>query len=505
MEKVLQSVKGYLILVVCLVIYMPIQAEGVEKKMETIQLTAVGDIMMHQKQIDGGYDKSTGEYSFDYMFSAIKPYIENADIAVGNLETTLAGKAKKYTGYPQFNAPEQLAWALKNTGFDVLTLANNHSLDRRFYGVQHTIEVLEQAGIQHTGTARTQEEQDKVLMIDVKGIKIAFMAYTYGTNGIPMDKGKNYSVNLLDKNKIARDIEEAKKQGADLLCVSMHFGEEYKQVPNATQKEWVKFLTDRGVDIVLGSHPHVLQPMGFEGDSFVIYSLGNFVSAQTTRPRNSSIILHIMITKDFETGETTIDSVDYIPIWTDLSKVSGKDHCMVLPVEKAISIYEHKIDSYMTSKDYAKLKESLADTTRMYKRPHPENRTYKVLGEDLILQTIKDEGHLLVEVRKLMDRLGKNMRWDEENLQFLLQGEETMRLRVGVKHVVTGEKIVKLAKAPVMIDGKTFVPIRSVVELLGYSITYDPTTEAVGVEQVMPTKKEIIKNQEMYIALEMIK
>lgn len=184
----------------CAGILMLVQTWGIRAAengapIQTIKLVAVGDIMMHKEEIEGGKVPGTNTYNFDYMFKHIKPYIENADLAIGNLETPLAGKERGYTGYPAFNAPEQLAIALKNTGFDVLTTANNHSLDRHYQGVAHTLKVLDEVGLAHTGTARTKEEQDKVLIQEVKGIKIAFMAYTYGTNGIRPDKDKEYCVN----------------------------------------------------------------------------------------------------------------------------------------------------------------------------------------------------------------------------------------------------------------------------------------------------------------------
>lgn len=471
-----------------LAIGITIKANQYEKKIETIRLTAVGDIMMHKEQIEAGYNQSTGSYNYDYMFSAVKPYIESADIAVGNLETTLAGKDKGYTGYPMFNAPEQLAFALKNTGFDVLTLANNHSLDRRFYGVEHTIKVVEQAGLSHTGTARTKAEQDKVLIKDVKGIKIAFMAYTYGTNGVAMDKGKEYSVNLLNKDKMKRDIGEAKKLGADVICVSLHFGEEYKQVPSASQKEWVKFLTDQGVDIVLGSHPHVLQPMGFEGDNFVIYSLGNFVSAQRTQPRDSSILLNITMTKNFETGETTIDSADYIPIWTDLSRVNGKHHFRVLPVETAINNYDNKNDAYLTSRDYQKLKQSLKGTTSMYKRPEIQNKFFDILGQKVALQTIEIDGHQLVEARALMNQLNCGLVWEEASSQIRIGGGEELLLTLGGSYATRGQEVMKLSKAPQRVKGRVFVPMRSVVEAMGYTISYDTATQSVAIHLEVAAK-----------------
>ena len=220
---------------------------------QTIQLTTVGDIMMHEPQISSGYDVKTKNYNYEYMYQEVAPYLKEGDLTIGNLELTLAGEAKKYTGYPQFNAPDAVADALKAAGFDVLTTANNHSLDRRFEGVKRTIDVLDERGLLHTGTYRTQEESKEILIQEVKGTKIAFLAYTYGTNGIKVDKGKEYSVNYINKDKIVKDIKEARLQEAEVICASVHFGVEYMRTPNQAQKDLVDLLVDNGVDIILGS------------------------------------------------------------------------------------------------------------------------------------------------------------------------------------------------------------------------------------------------------------
>lgn len=459
-----------------------IQAKEIVPRIETIKIVAVGDIMMHKEEIEGGRVAETGTYSFDYMFEAVKPYIEKADLAIGNLETPLAGRDRGYTGYPTFNAPEQLAQALKNTGFDTLTTANNHSLDRHYQGVAHTLKILDEAGLKYTGTARTKEEQDQILIQDIKGIKIAFMAYTYGTNGINPDKGKDYCVNYLNKEKMLKDIELAKSQGVDLICVSMHFGDEYQRKQNKKQEEWVQFLFDKGVDIVLGSHPHVLQPMKLEEDQFVIYSLGNFVSAQRTHYRDSSILLNLTITKNFETGETIIDSVEYVPIWTDLSRIKDKPHFRVLPVEEALKRYENKTDGHISSQDYSKLKTSLSDTSSMYKRPQTQLRSIQVGGKSDQYLTFESDGQMFVELRKLSENLGAEIKWNPEAMQMmLLVDEKVATITLGSRYLFFEGQWVKLQKAIGMIDGKAFVPMREFVELIGLQVDYDRMTQVVSI------------------------
>ena len=222
------------------------------------------------------------------FFPQIKSYISNADIAVGNLETTFAGGNKAYSGYPTFNSPPQLAKDVQDLGIDVLTTSNNHSMDSGYNGLINTIDTLDDLGISHTGTFKSEEDKNKILIKDVNGVKIAFLSYTYGTNGIAIPKGKEYCIYLIDKDLIKKQLESAKAQNPDVICVSMHWGIEYKLQPNTEQTDLADYLFENGADIILGSHPHVLEPMekrtvtlsdGTKKDGFVIYSLGNFISA----------------------------------------------------------------------------------------------------------------------------------------------------------------------------------------------------------------------------------
>lgn len=289
-----------------------------------IKMTAIGDIMCHNTQYNDAYNKNTGTYDFSYVFSDIKQDIESADIAIGNLETTFAGKEKGYSSYPQFNTPEQLATNLKDLGIDVVSTANNHCMDTRYTGLVSTLNYLDEVGILHTGTNRSVEEQNKILVKDVNGIKIAFLSFTYGTNGIPVPQDKSYAVNFIDKDLILKQINLAKEQEPDLICASMHWGVEYQTKPNSEQKKLADLLFENGVDIILGSHPHVLQPMekktitlddGTVKDVFIIYSLGNFMSGQTKPNTRDSIILNLEILKNGETGKTSIENVEDIPIY----------------------------------------------------------------------------------------------------------------------------------------------------------------------------------------------
>ena len=172
----------------------------------TIHMSVIGDVMCHSPNYNAAYVASTGSYDFTPFFTNIEKYISSADIAVGNLETTFAGKARGYSGYPMFNSPSELGTAMKEIGIDVLGTANNHSMDKGYSGVVSTLDALDEIGIDHMGTARSEEEQNTILVKDVKGIKIAFLAYTYGTNGITIPKANSYCINLINKDLILKHI-----------------------------------------------------------------------------------------------------------------------------------------------------------------------------------------------------------------------------------------------------------------------------------------------------------
>ena len=320
-----------------------------------INIVAIGDTLCHSQNFKDAYDSSTGIYDFSPMFKYVSKYFTDATVAVGNLEATLAGPSRGYSGYPTFNTPEHLAIDLKELGLDVMTTANNHTLDLGFSGLESTLTYLDDAGLVHTGSARTQEEQDKILMQDLNGIKTAFLAFTYGTNGIPVPSGKEFCVNLIDKDFIKSKIDQAKAEGAELICVSMHWGDEYHTEPNATQKDLAKFLITNDVQVILGCHPHVLEPMemktvtmedGSTKTGFVIYSMGNFFSAQTFANTRNTLILNVQVRKDGETGKISIDNATYTPIYVFDNNTggnpnnNGSDRYELLDIESIISDYE---------------------------------------------------------------------------------------------------------------------------------------------------------------------
>ena len=328
----------------------PVANQTEEKEQDiTIKMSVIGDIMCHGPNYKDAYDTTTKTYDFSTFFPQIKSYITDADIAIGNLETTFAGGNKAYSGYPTFNSPPELAANISDIGIDILTTSNNHSLDTGYNGLVNTIDTLDQLGISHTGTFKSEEDQNKILIKDVNGIKIAFLSYTYGTNGIPVPKGKEYCINLINKDLIKSQLDSAKALNPDVICVSMHWGIEYKIKQNSEQEELADFLFENGADIILGSHPHVLEPMekrtitmedGTTKDGFVIYSLGNFMSAQKDKYTKDSIILDLQITKHSD-GNITIDSYDYVPIYMQDTCANAKNRYEIIDLEKCISDYKN--------------------------------------------------------------------------------------------------------------------------------------------------------------------
>ena len=330
-------------------------------------LCAIGDVMCHNTQYWDAYNNSTGEYDFSYVFDDIVKYTMSPDITIGSLETSFAGSEVGYSNYPRFNSPDNLAYSLRRIGVDVLSTAGNHCLDMGFSGLSRTIDVLDKYHISHLGTYKTKEEQENILYKYVKGTKIAFVNYTYGTNGIPIPEGKDFCVNLIDRDLIKSQLDKAKSEGANLIVACMHWGTEYRTTANDEQKDLTDFLFQNGVDIILGNHPHTLEPMekrtvtladGSTKDCFVIYALGNFICDQNAENTRNSIILNLHITRS-ENDKISIDSVTYTPIHMYKNPNVSTKKFKVLDIEKTISLYEDGTDTSIGKSKYEDLKVQL--------------------------------------------------------------------------------------------------------------------------------------------------
>ncbi|KKY01740.1 hypothetical protein VN21_06745 [Paraclostridium benzoelyticum] len=336
---------------------------------KNVTISAIGDIMAHDDQLKAQFDKDTNTYSFDNNFKYVKPYISKSDLAIGNLETTLAGPKAKYSSFPKFNSPDELADAIKNSGIDVVSTINNHTYDRGSDGVYRTLDVLNSKNIEHVGTKKN-DTNENFLIKDIDGVKLGVTAFSYGQvygsttalNGLPVNYNDLNNLNIFNSsyvdiafNEIKDTLDVMNNKETDLQAVILHWGDEYTRQPNKFQKELAKKLCDYGVDIIIGSHPHMVQPIEMinsdenDNETLVIYSLGNFLSNQRNEILNKKytedgVIVNIDIDKNLNTGETTISNVEYIPTWVNkYNNKKGKLTYEIIPLinEKQFS----KIDN----------------------------------------------------------------------------------------------------------------------------------------------------------------
>lgn len=342
-------------------------------------LTAIGDVMMHQWQITRGYDAATDTFDYADSFQYIELYLSAADFTFANLETTFAGRYQGsssdilgYSCYPMFNAPEVLGNNLQDVGVDMVATANNHSLDSGLQGLYSTLDYLDSIQMKHLGTARSEEEQQEPCVVEVNGITFGFVCYTYGTNGIPVPSSAPYCINTLnnyeeDKLQAMCDsVRALDASGVDVVMPIIHFGTEYREMPDSWQERCVDLLFDAGADVIVGGHPHVVEPMeireireadGTTRTGYVIYSLGNFISSQ--RYENGVMKdIGLVMDMDFEkkNGETKLTGWRFAPTyvyWTD-------DVIGVVPV---IEAYENR-DAYpfLSEKDWARIEDSYHKT-----------------------------------------------------------------------------------------------------------------------------------------------
>lgn len=288
----------------------------------SLTLNAVGDLVMHLPIVNS-CRKSDGSYDFRPIFTNVRPYLQQADLAVAVLETQLDAPGQKYSGYPCFNTPGAIADAMLWSGFDLVFLAHNHSLDQGITGLNQSLAYLRRVGLPATG-CRTDPAEKRYRIIEKNRIKLAFFSYTTTTNGIPLPKGKEWAVNLLDYKQISGDIAEARREGADGIVLALHTGIEYQREPSPEQLEIINKLMSLGVDIILGSHVHVIQPLEVvvydrfdpgRSDYFIAYSLGNFLSNQRWRYSDCGLMVSITLVKELSRPGIRIAAASYLPLW----------------------------------------------------------------------------------------------------------------------------------------------------------------------------------------------
>lgn len=341
-----------------LLILNPSRTREAESYTREARLVAVGDIMMHSPQTKSGLNPHNGTYSFRHFFSEVKDILKSGDWVIGNLETPLAGPESGYTGYPRFNSPAELADALRDAGFNILGTANNHAMDRGESGVIRTLRHLRARGLTAVGTAVSRQEASRINIVEKNGIAMAVMAYTYGTNGIAAPKGREYLVSLIDETAIVRDIAAARRLGADVVTIMLHFGVEYRHLPDDRQLRLVDRLAEAGADVVLGSHPHVVQPWrvierstpeGTVRRTAVIYSLGNFISNQSGDFKDLGAVFDVLIRKHYPEGRVAIAEVRALPTWVHRYRRGGRMTYRVLSLP---DILEERSDPLIGNDQY---------------------------------------------------------------------------------------------------------------------------------------------------------
>lgn len=310
----------------CLLSFLPLSAQ------DSLTILFAGDAMMHQKQLDN--TRRGDSFDLGGYFAEIEKEVKTADIAVVNFEVPLGGEP--YSGYPAFSAPEDFALALQKAGFDFFLLANNHCLDRRTRGLVCTIQTLDSLGIRHTGTFLDPDHRHRTypMLLRKKDFRIIMLNYTYDTNGLEVDTPR--IVNYIDKEIMEADIVEAKLFNPDFIIANMHWGLEYEQMPSRKQCELADWLMRQGVDLVIGSHPHVVQPMellrGKDGtpDRLVVYSLGNFISNMSREHTDGGVMVKVVLGR--KGLRRYIASAQYSLIYSSRYKnKQGKEDIRVVP------------------------------------------------------------------------------------------------------------------------------------------------------------------------------
>jgi len=338
-----------------------------------ITINLVGDLMCHKPQTTNA-TIGAGKYDFNPSFQYVKPYLADADLTVGNLETTFAGPEKPYAGYPAFNSPDAYCTALKDNGFDFLVTANNHSMDTGEDGIQRTLKIIKSNNLGYAGTYTSERDKDSIRILNIKGVKLGILNYTYGTNGSYPVASHKYMLNVIDSADITNGVHKALSLGADMVLVFYHMGVENVSEPTDAQKDAVRFALDAGAKLVIGAHPHVVGPTktiynpASNDSSFVAWSLGNFVSNQYWRYTDAGVILTLHVEKNFTKKTTRYTGAQFVPTWVYRGDGGKKQH-YVLPAQWAGDSL--LLPDFLNSVHRQKIKEALDDTRKMLTKYNP--------------------------------------------------------------------------------------------------------------------------------------
>ena len=345
-----------------------------EDSVSQISINLVGDLMCHLPQTNNA-KLSNGEYDFNPSFEYIKPYLQDADITIGNLETTFAGTVQPYAGYPAFNSPDAYCAAIKNAGFDFLVTANNHSMDTREAGLLRTIDVIKKHGLGYAGTYLNQKDHDSLRIVNIKGIKLGILNYTYGTNGAYPSSEHKYMLNVIDSVGIVDAVKSIKNKGADIVLVFYHMGLENIVEPTQAQKDAVRFAMDAGANLVIGAHPHVIGPTQklyskvINDTAFVAYSLGNFLSNQYWRYTDAGGILKLIVQKNHTKKTCSFKDANYLPTWVYRGDGAKKTH-ILFPAQWATDTT--KLPDFLNATHRQKMLEAFNDTKQVLTRYNTE-------------------------------------------------------------------------------------------------------------------------------------
>ncbi len=293
-----------------------------DRAQEGFTLVATGDLLVHDSVIrQAGADAAGAGHDFRRMLAAAEPTVAGADLALCHMETVYGADGGPFTGYPAFKTPPQLADAVASVGYDSCSTASNHTLDAGAEGVVRTLDAMDRAGLRHAGSARSAEERDTPVILDAGDAKVAHLAYTYGTNGIPVPEGEPWLVNLIDPRQIVEDARTARGAGADVVVVSMHWGTEWQEEPDATQLELAEKLTAsatggrKDIDLVLGTHAHVPQAYEKVNGTWVVYGMGDQIAGVMNDPRGQfgSAARFTFAPPAEDDGAWTVQKAEYIP------------------------------------------------------------------------------------------------------------------------------------------------------------------------------------------------
>ncbi len=335
-----------------------------KEEVSKLSLVMVGDALLHSSVYNDAY--KNGVYDFTSQLEYIKPIVSKYDLAFYNQETILGGTEIGLSDYPTFNSPQEFGDAMIDAGFNIVNLATNHTLDRGEQAVINSANYWKTKDVLTAGSYASFEEASKINIKEKNGIKYALLSYTYGTNGISVPSGKEYLVNLYSDEQAKRDI-EAVRDDVDLLLVSMHWGTEYRTEPTDEQKRQAEYLASLGADIIIGTHPHVIEPITYIDDTLVIYSLGNFISAQSTNnDYNTMVELMTMVdvvktTKDGK-SEIKLENLNNELLYNYYKKGSRWYDFKVIP-------FSQMNESY--NSDYKRLYEKYSNVVRMYNSDIP--------------------------------------------------------------------------------------------------------------------------------------